>query len=64
MNENDKQKWLEINEKYSKLWPNISEKKDPPKDADEFRNVKNKLDKVFFRKTRRVIVPKKKKKKI
>ena len=27
MNENDKQKWLEINEKYSKLWPNISEKK-------------------------------------
>ncbi len=26
-NENDKQKWLEINEKYSKLWPNISKKK-------------------------------------
>ena len=46
----DKQKWLEINEKYSKLWPNISEKKDPPKDADDFRNVKNKLDKYFSEK--------------
>ena len=41
----DKQKWLEINEKYSKLWPNISVKKDPPKDADKFKNIKNKLDK-------------------
>ena len=48
--ENDKQKWLEINEKYSTLWPNISEKKDPPKDADEFRKVKNKLDKYFSEK--------------
>ena len=46
----DKQKWLEINEKYSKLWPNISVKKDPPKDADEFKNVKNKLDKYFSEK--------------
>ena len=46
----DKQKWLEINEKYSKLWPNISVKKDPPKDADKFKNVKNKLDKYFSEK--------------
>ena len=59
----DKQKWLEINEKYSKLWPNISVKKDPPKDADKFKNVKNKLDKYFSEKTRGVIVPKKIKKK-
>ena len=46
----DKQKWLEINEKYSKLWPNISKKKDQPKDADDFRKVKNKLDKYFSEK--------------
>ena len=24
------EKWLEINKQYSEIWPNISEKKDPP----------------------------------
>ena len=46
-NESDKDKWLEINKKYSKLWPNITEKKEPPKDADEFKKIKNKFDKYF-----------------
>ena len=45
--ENDLNKWLEVNKKYSKLWPNIYSKKDPPKDADKFKNVKNKYDKYF-----------------
>ena len=45
--EKDKKKWLDINKKYSELWPNISKKKDPPKDADKFRNIKNKYDKYF-----------------
>ena len=43
----DKNKWLDINNKYSKLWPNITKKKEPPKDADKFRNEKNKYDKYF-----------------
>ena len=42
-NENDKQKWLEINEKYSKLWPNISEKKDALPEAKKFALQKEKL---------------------
>jgi ferredoxin len=45
--EKDKEKWLMINKKYSKLWPNISKKKDPPKDSDDYRNVKNKFDRFF-----------------
>ncbi len=49
--EKDKEKWLEINKKYSKLWPNISKKKDPPKDSDNYRNVKNKFDRFFSEKS-------------
>ena len=48
--EADKDKWLDINKKYSELWPNISKKKDPPKDAEKFRDVKNKYDKFFSKK--------------
>ena len=43
----DKDKWLDINKKYSNLWPNIVKKKDPPADADKFKNVKNKYEKHF-----------------
>ena len=28
--ESGSEQWLEINKKYSEIWPNISEKKDPP----------------------------------
>ena len=49
-NEQDKEKWLNVNKKYSGLWPNISEKKDPPKDADDYRDMKNKYDKFFSEK--------------
>ena len=36
------EKWLEINKKYSEIWPNISEKKDPPTDHEKFKNEQNK----------------------
>ncbi len=36
------EKFLAINEKYSKIWPNITEIKDAPKDADDWANVDNK----------------------
>jgi len=41
------EKWLEINTKYSEIWPNINQKKNPPADADNFRNEKNKYEKYF-----------------
>tara|TARA_B110000438_G_C15694717_1_gene598408 strand:+ start:405 stop:737 length:333 start_codon:yes stop_codon:yes gene_type:complete len=43
-------KWLEINEKYSKTWPNIVTKKNPPEDEAKFRNEKNKFEKYFSEK--------------
>ena len=45
--ENESEKWLELNEKYSKIWPNITEKKDPPEDSEKFENEKNKFEKYF-----------------
>ena len=50
LEEKEKTKWLEINGKYSKLWPKINKKKDPPKDADKYRNEKNKYEKYFSEK--------------
>lgn len=40
------EKWLEINTKYSELWPNITVAKDAPKDADEFKGKEGKME--FF----------------
>ena len=37
----------QINKKYSEIWPNINQKKNPPADSDNFRNEKNKYDKYF-----------------
>jgi len=34
------EKWLEINKKYSEIWPNINQKKNPPADANNYRNEK------------------------
>ena len=38
-------KWVEINKKYSEVWPNITKKReeDVPKDQEKWRNVKGKL---------------------
>ena len=41
------EKWLEINTKYSEIWPNISEKKDPPSDHEKYKNEQNKFEKYF-----------------
>ncbi len=41
------QKFLEINAKYAAKWPNITHKKEPPADADEWANVENKQDKIL-----------------
>ena len=40
-------KWLLLNKKMSEKWPNITEKKDPPNDADDFVDVSDKYDKFF-----------------
>ena len=44
------EKWLEINKKYSELWPNINKKKTPPEDCDKFRDEKNKFERFFSEK--------------
>lgn len=38
---------LEINRQYSQIWPQISVKKDPPENAEEFKNVEDKFKKFF-----------------
>ena len=40
-------KWVELNSKYAQSWPNITQKKDPPADADAFAEEKGKLEKYF-----------------
>jgi ferredoxin len=39
----DMEKWLEINARYAKAWPNITVKKDPPADAEDWRGKPDKL---------------------
>ena len=46
-NENENEKWLELNKKYSEIWPNINVKKDPPIDNKKYKNEKNKFEKYF-----------------
>ena len=42
------EKWLEMNQKYGTgLWPNITRQKDPPPDADAFKEEEGKFDKYF-----------------
>ena len=41
------EKWLDINKKYSEIWPNIPEKKEPPADNEKFKNEENKFEKYF-----------------
>jgi len=45
--EGEAEKWLQINRDYSASWPNITRKKAPPADADEFRGVEDKFEKFF-----------------
>ena len=41
------EKWLELNTKYSAVWPNITSQKSPPEDADEHKGEKDKFEKYF-----------------
>jgi ferredoxin len=45
--ESGTEKWLELNAQYSAEWPNITEKKDPPADADEFKGKSGKFEAFF-----------------
>jgi ferredoxin len=36
--------WLAVNEKYAKLWPNITVTKPPPQDAKDYQGKPNKRD--------------------
>jgi len=40
-------KWLKVNSEYADKWPNITVRKDPPADADEWATVKDKFDQHF-----------------
>ncbi|MGQ2932010.1 MAG: DUF3470 domain-containing protein, partial [Sphingopyxis sp.] len=37
----------ELNTKFSAEWPNITVKKDSPADADEYKGVEGKFEKLF-----------------
>ena len=41
------EKWLELNTKYSASWPNITNKRPSPADADDFKGVAGKFDTYF-----------------
>ncbi len=40
----DQIEFIEINEKYSKIWPNITEAKDPMPDHEEWKEKTNKIN--------------------
>ena len=41
------EKWLALNAQYAAVWPNISEQKDAPADADAFEGMDGKFEKYF-----------------
>lgn len=41
------ERWVEFNKKYSALWPNITLRKKPPTDADQWLGVSDKFKKYF-----------------
>lgn len=41
------QRWAGLNEEYSKLWPRVTLRRDPPDDADDFIGVDDKFDDYF-----------------
>ena len=42
----DEQSYLSLNAELSAQWPVISEMKEPPADADDWKDVANKLEKL------------------
>ena len=41
------EKWLELNRSLSTAWPNITRKGEPPADADDFKDERDKFTKYF-----------------
>lgn len=41
------EQWLELNRKYSEVWPNITAKKEPDPEADKFKDEPQKYEKYF-----------------
>ena len=39
--------WIELNDKYSRVWPNINETKEPLPDANKHENEEGKFNKYF-----------------
>ena len=48
--DNNAEKWLELNKKYSEIWPVITQKKQPPSDAKDWESVEDKYNKHFSEK--------------
>ena len=38
------EKWLDINTQYAQVWPNITVKREPPRDADEWKGKPDKAN--------------------
>lgn len=45
--EDGTEQWVEVNAKYSEAWPNLTEKKDPLPEAEEFKETPNKFKEFF-----------------
>ncbi|XXM93392.1 MAG: ferredoxin FdxA [Candidatus Hodgkinia cicadicola] len=41
------EKWIEINSKYSRIWPNITRRRLPLSKADEFNGMQSKYERYF-----------------
>jgi ferredoxin len=41
--EGDVAQWVEHNRKYAETWPNIARKGEPPADADQWKDAKDKM---------------------
>ena len=48
--EEDKDKWLLLNKKFSAIWPNITKKKEPMTDHEKYKDIKSKHNKYFSEK--------------
>ena len=47
----DKEKWLLINKRFSAIWPNITKQKEPMKESEKYKTIKNKFEKHFSEKS-------------
>ena len=45
--EDGNEKWIEVNKKYSEIWPNITVKKDPPQDSDKWLEINKKYSEIW-----------------